>query len=182
MKGHELAKELKVDNAVVAKLSDKHINAELSEDEVAAIVSAIEEGEAVVAAKPAKKVVRFWSEVKDHAFIVEGRLVYFEDYVLDVYEGGPAYNALVALKDPDIRIVEDGPFEDLGMSKDFRALLEDRLYTGPQREPSAIRGLAFVNGLFRGADLEEAAKALRDFGTAGLVELAIRKKSYRVVK
>jgi len=175
MKGHELAKDLGVENAAVAEISGKHINAELSEDEVAVVVAAVEDG----AGK--KEVVRFWSEVRDHAFLADGRVVRFKDYVLDVYKGGPAYKALMQLKDPDIRIVENVPFEDLGMSKDFRALLEDRLFTGPDREPSPGRGLAFVYGLFQGPDLEAAAKALNDHGTGGLLELAIRKKSYKVV-
>jgi hypothetical protein len=148
----------------------------------------VTEAPSVEAAEQGPKIVRFWSEVGKHAFAVAGQLVRFEDYLLDVYvsdpgtgEQGVGYTALKALiaVDPDIRIVVDEPFKDVGARKNFRLLLEDKVYTGPNREASAQRGMGFLEALFQRSEHEEVAKTLQEHGVAGLIELAVTTKSYK---
>jgi len=131
-----------------------------------------------------KAVVRFWSEVMKHSFPVvnpvtgEQQLVYFSDFKLDVEKGSTAYNAVLALCDPNIRIIIDKPFEDVGDAKVFRDLLDRKVFTGPLHEAGAVRGVGFLQALFRNDELTGIAKTMHKHGLGGVIEEAVRRKSY----
>jgi len=162
-------------------------DAVLTEGEIEKAVEALTSDKSDGPENAPDDVVRFWSMVKNHAFMVpdakneESTLMRFDDYLLPVRKGSPAYKALVALADPEIMVIRDEGFDDVGKAKQFRQLLEDKAITGPSREPSVIRGLAFILALFRTQERDLAATTLQAHGMSGLIELAVRKKSYIAV-
>jgi hypothetical protein len=131
-------------------------------------------------------IVRIWSEVRKHAFMVqspdgEEQMVKLQDYCIDVVEGGVAHQALKALRDPEMRVVEDKPFSTISERTRFREMLEANVITGPNHEPSADRGMAYLQALFFQRDQEAAAKAFIEDGVKGLIELACSTKSYKPI-
>lgn len=205
MKVHELAKELGQTSAQVIELLGGDIMpmSNLDEDSVEAVRSASPAPDSDTAEAPAPEeapapvaeaveegpeIVRFWSEVMKHAFDVNGQLVRFKNFLIDVYttnpatgEPGAAYNALKDLIpfEADIRIVVNEPFKDLGARKDFRQLLEEKIFTGPNREASPMRGMGFLEALFPLHEHDLVAKTLHQHGVAGLIELATSTKSFK---
>ncbi len=182
MKVSDLAGELKITVKQAMALTGKPHNAELDEAEVAKAAAEYQAQETPAA--KTRGIVRFWSEVMNHSFPVrnprtgEQQLVYFSEFKLDTEKGSVAYKAVVDLDEPDIRIVVDKPFEDIGEAKAFREMLETKVYTGPQREAGAVRGMGFLMALFSNDELPDAARTLHKHGVAGVIELAIRRKSY----
>jgi len=183
VKVSELAEQLKITVKQAMALTGKpNQNTELSEAEVDNAVAEYAAQETPASRK--RGIVRFWSEVMNHAFPVnnprtgEQQLAYFKDFQLVVEKGGPAYNAVLSLNDPDIRIVVDKPFEDIGEAKAFRALLDKKVHTGPQGEAGAVRGMGFLQALFGGEEMSNVARTMHKHGVDGVIELAIRTKSY----
>ena len=203
MRVHELAKELGVESAQVIELlgGGIHHTAVVDDEAVDMVCNAINEAGAATpeASEPSTpeeatpeaekpQIVRFWSEVMKHAFVLVGELHRFENYKVDTYVVDPAtglpgvtFETLkeLARTEADIRIVVDKPFKDLGDRKRFRDLLTNKLFTGPNHEASALRGMGFVEALFKREEHAEIAKVLHELGPAGLVELAVERKSYK---
>jgi hypothetical protein len=184
MKVKDLAEQLEVDTDVIKELTGKSdVRSLLSEEEVELVTEQLAEPDAPEQGpEPPTNVVRFWSEVRKHALPIttatENMLVKFTDYLLPVEKDSILYNAVIELNDPEIRVIFDKPFDDVGDIKQFRALLEDKVYTGPAREPSMVRGVSFMNALFKGSESEMVAKTWNEHGVAGLIELALKTKSY----
>lgn len=195
MKVSEFAADLGVPVAKVKKISGKQKdNAMLSVEEQEHVAAVLNQEAGSMAGpeqelNPAREgkptdVVRFWSEVMKHSFEVFDPaknakvLVKFENYRLAVVKDSGVYKALVALDDSLIRVIVDKPFEDLGERSSFREMLEKKLYTGPRKEPSIFRGLAFVQALFRAEEVDDVAKQFQTNGTKGLLELAVSTKSF----
>lgn len=192
MRVHDLAKELDVDaDAVLQLLGKKHPNESVSDDEVVKVQKALgiepaekpEPPKPKAAAKAKTDVLRFWSGARSFSFPVmqDGvqKLVRFKDYCLLVVKDSPAHKAVVALRDPEVKLVVDEPFEDIGQISQFRKMLEGRLYTGMNQEVSFDTGMAFVMALFNNQEQEKAAKAFSNYGPDGLIEVAVRSKSYK---
>ena len=189
MQVRDLAKELEVDpEAVLELLGKKSPNDNVTDADVSKVQKTLGvEPKASGTPKKAKAgraadVLRFWSGVRSFSLPViangEQKLVYFKDYSLQVVKDGPTHKALVALRDPEVKLVVDEPFEDIGQISRFRKLLESRLYTGMNQEVSYDAGMAFVMALFDNDDYEKAAKAFSKYGPDGLIEVAVRSKSY----
>jgi hypothetical protein len=201
VKVSDLAKELDVEVAVVKELSGKTAaNAMLSKEEVETVSEKVLEhrasSEAPVVEGPAPApeapkpegpvVVRFWSEIRKHTVVVnetvngapKRSLLKFEDYLLAVEKGSEAFRAVVETQDPSIRVLVDNPFTDVGKRKDFRMLLENKIFTGPNREPSIIRGFAFLQSLFRRKEHDALSKIMEEHGVEALIEHALQTKSY----
>lgn len=183
MKVSELAEELGITVKQAMALTRKpNQNTNLTEEEVEKAVS--EYADQKTPESRTKAVVRFWSEVMNHAFPAtnphtgEQQLVYFEDYKLDTEKDGVAYNAVLDLNEPDIRIVVDKPFEDVGEAKEFRDLLKTKVFTGPNEEAGAVRGMGFLLALFNNEEMPDVARTLNKHGVGGVIELAVRLKSY----
>jgi len=160
-------------------------NTILSEEEVE---KAVQEYQAQdTPAAKGEKVVLFWSEVMNHAIVgVDPKtgvqqIVRFENFRLPCKVGSFSYNTVMASKEQDIRIVVDKPFRDVGDAKAFRALLEDKIYTGPNREAGAVRGMGFLLALFKRSENDEVAKTLQQHGVAGVIELAVRLKHFETL-
>lgn len=189
MKVRDLAEELDVPVEKIKELSGKtQDNAILTKQDVDNVVKALSPDDEA-AEKPAPKprdpnIVRLWSLVRKHRVPVtdpatqQSVLVAFDDYSLLVRKDSPTYKALKALNASDIFVVVDKGFENLGDIKNFRALLEDHVFTGPHREPSAVRGLSLLRALFHNEESELWARTFNDYGVEGLIELAVRNKSY----
>ena len=193
MKVFELATELEVDVEAVMQILGKEDKSEnVSGSEAAKVRKLLVADAAPVAAPKQRETVRFWSDVKRFSFMVPVRapgaeerahevpttITRFKDFRLTVLPGSIAHKTLLNLKDPEVRIVVDKPFEELGQAKAFREKLEDGIYTGKQRQASTLRGISYVMALFNAEERNEAAKALTQYGVGGLIELAVRKKSY----
>ena len=183
MKVSELAEQLGITVKQAMALTGKpNQNTNLTEEEANQAASDYEKQE--TPASRTKAVVRFWSEVMNHAFPVnnprtgEQQLVYFEDFKLDTEKGGIACNAVLDLNEPDIRIVVDKPFEDVGEAKVFRDLLKGKVFTGPNEEAGAVRGMGFLLALFTNDEMPDVARTLNKHGVGGVIELAVRMKSY----
>jgi len=185
MKVSELAKTLELTVEEVAgalEQEDLSGSAELSNEE-AMIVAEFFGKDLPLAAL---HIVRIWSGVRKHAFMVEGsdgeqQMVKLQDYCIDVVEGGVAHKALKALRDPEMRIVVDKPFSTISERTRFREMLEANVITGPNHEPSADRGMAYLQALFFQKDQEDVAKAFIEDGVKGLIELACSTKSYKPI-
>jgi hypothetical protein len=184
MKVHELAKDLEVDSSRVIEIlgDNRHHLAEVTEDEMEKVVEAVSQGgqeEEGSTAEPEEKIVRFWSDVMNHAFLVHGKLIKFAGYKLNAVVDSPVYDALVALRDPSIRLVQDTPFKDRKDRTMFREMLEAKLFAGPGREVSAHRGMGYLEALFLDSQQQEVALAMHESGPAGIVDLAVETKSYK---
>jgi hypothetical protein len=198
MKVFELAAELGVGVQEIKDLLDKtQASASLSDEEVAAARAALGKDKTVETPKQEPKpepkpkaaapsednTIEFWSNIKDHAFLCfhnkQSVMVQFEDYRLCALRGGEVANALLELHDPDIYVISDKPFESIKDVDRFRQMLEQKIYTGPHREPSLDRGLGFLLALFRKTEQPEASGVLTKHGISALIEWAVRKKSYR---
>jgi len=191
----DLANDLEISVKDAMVLTGKpNQNTNLTESEVEQAVQAFERqkpDEVPTAEKPealkagGKEVVLFWSEVMNHTLIGkdprtgEQILLRFKDFRLPAEVGSESYKTIMASGEPDIRIVQDGPFEDVGDAKAFRELLEEKVYTGQHREAGAVRGMGFLLALFKRSENDEVSRTLLKNGVAGVIELAVRKKSYK---
>jgi len=180
MKVHELAKDLEVDSSRVIEIlgDNRHHLAEVTEDEMEKVVEAVSQG-SPEEQDSGEKIVRFWSDVMNHAFLVHGKLIKFAGYKLNAVVDSPVYDALVALRDPSIRLVQDTPFKDRKDRTMFREMLEAKLFAGPGREVSAHRGMGYLEALFLDSQQQEVALAMHESGPAGIVDLAVETKSYK---
>lgn len=193
MKVIELATELEVDvEAIMQILGKKDKFENVNQSEATKVRKILVEDAEPVAPPKERKTVRFWSDVKRFSFMVPIRVpgagenvrdipatvTRFKDFRLTVLPGSVAHKTVMNLKDPDVRIIVDKPFDELGQAKAFREKLEDGIYTGKQRQASTLRGISYVMALFNAEERNEAAKALTQYGVGGLIELAVRKKSY----
>ena len=178
----EFAVEMKVSDAEVKKfLGKKSGDADLSEEEVEKAFGHFNSKEDPKEQKKDDgKVVLFWSEVANHSFPLgtDGDLIRFDKYRLAVEKGSLADKAVRAAKDPDVRIVEDGGFESIRDAKNFRELLNSKVFTGTQSEVSMVRGLSFLYALFKKSEMEQVARLMTEDGAGAVIELAIRTKHY----
>lgn len=193
MKVIELAREMDEQPEAVMELLDKEDKFdEITEEEAARVRKVLIDATKKVASPKKRKVIRFWSDVRRFSFAVPVRqpakgeaaqgvptvLMRFKDYRLSVIPGSIVHKTIIGLEASEVRVVVDEPFKDLGKTKAFRELLENGIYTGHQRQASTQRGITYVMSLFNPEDRHEAAKALTQYGVGGLIELAVRTKSY----
>ena len=102
----------------------------------------------------------------------------FADYCIRVVKGGEAHKTLLSLKDADMMLVHDKPFESTIQRSTFRTMLEESAITGPHEEVSVGRGLSFLGAFFEREEQPEVAKTLHEGGAKALIELVVSKKSW----
>ena len=194
MQVHELARELGMGSKELADYLGKPSHKSVVEEHEATIArehfldadkAAEPETKPQGAVKSGKssddKIVRFWSEIKNHSFTSDKGIIFLRDWHLDVIEGSFAYNAVIAHHDPNVRIVVDKPFESVGDKAEFSEFLHEKVYTGRNREPALIGGLGFLSALFRGRELEDYTRILNTNGIKAVIQYAVDTKSWKAV-
>jgi hypothetical protein len=186
----ELAEELGIETGYVAELLDKQGGDAVTDVDKEVVQQTVLDGSAPKARKRRKKaeapanaseVVVYLSLVRRHSFPVDGRLVSFKDFRLAALRGGKVDKALRQIKPPEVFELIDEPFTSTRQAAELRKLLDTRLYTGHNREPSMVSGLTFLMSFFHQHDLDEVAevRADADGSLDAVIELAVRKKSLR---
>ena len=176
---YELAKDLGVENKELVEFLGKNApQNKVDANDIAKAEEKYEKKCSLVDTPSDDKIVRFWTENRNHTFKTDVGMIYMEDYKLDVEKGSPAYKALIGEHDPDVRIIVNEPFKKTADRASFTKMLDDKVFTGVHGEESLHAGLAFLTALFKGDELDEFAKLINEQGMKAVVQLAVDTKSY----
>jgi hypothetical protein len=181
MQVHELAKAVGVGSKELADYLGKSSHMQsATEEDVAKAEEKYGKATFETAAGNDKKIVRFWSNIRNLTYYTEYGAIYLRNWKLDVYDGSPAYNAIMAHHEINTRIVIDEPFKDTIERTAFREFLVGKAYTGLNDEPALKDGYAFLMALFQDDEKSEVAGLMEKGGMKAVIEYAVEHKSYKI--